>query len=64
MGHFGSESEISSFSIMSKLRTGDTDFINPTLTSLVNLALTVGVIIPISREIPEMICGHHLIVIL
>jgi hypothetical protein len=51
MGHFGSGSEISSFSIMSKLRTGDTDFINPTSTSLVNLALMVGVVIPVSREI-------------
>src|SRR5215216_6986163 len=39
-----------SFSIISKLKTGDTDFINPTLTSLVNLALTVGVVMPVSRE--------------
>jgi hypothetical protein len=40
-----------SFSIISKLRIGDTDFINPILTSLVNLALTVGVVMPVSREI-------------
>ena len=32
-------------------RIGDTDFKNPTLTNLLNLALTVGVVIPVSREI-------------
>ena len=35
---------------MLKSRIG-ADFMNPTLTSLVNLALTVGVVIPVSREL-------------
>jgi hypothetical protein len=40
-----------SSSIILKSSIGETDFINPTLTSLVNLALTVGVVMPVSREI-------------
>ena len=36
---------------MLKSRIGDTDFMNPTLTSLSNRALTVGEVIPVSREI-------------
>jgi hypothetical protein len=35
----------------SKLRIGDTDFMKLTLTSLLNLALTVDVVMPVSREI-------------
>jgi len=40
-----------SFSTRLESKIGDTDFTNPTLTNLVNLALTVGVVIPVSREI-------------
>jgi hypothetical protein len=36
-----------------KSKIGDIDFINPTLTSLLNLALIVGVVMPVSRDIPR-----------
>jgi len=39
------------FSTRLESKIGDTDFRNPTLTNLLNLALTVGVVIPVSREI-------------
>ena len=39
------------YSTFLKSRIGETDFINPIFTSLSNLALTVGVLIPVSREI-------------
>jgi hypothetical protein len=39
---------------MLKSIIGDTDFISPTLTSLVNLALTVGVVMPVYVKSHEM----------
>lgn len=46
--------KIFSSSIMLKSIIGDTDFISPTLTSLVNLALTVGVVMPVYVKSHEM----------
>jgi hypothetical protein len=47
-----------SFSTRLQSKIGDTDFMNPTLTNLVNLALTVGVVIPVSLEFHEMTYDH------
>jgi hypothetical protein len=47
-------------SIILKSKIGDTDFINPTLTSLLNLALKVGVVIPVPGISHEMSFDHLL----
>ena len=49
---------------MSKLRIGETDFMNPIFMSLSNLAFTVGVVMPVSLEISHEMTYDHLLTML